>query len=49
MADPFDSNYEFNAPKFVDFLNEDHNEDADTWFGKDLVVLISGSICFWLC
>ena len=32
-----DSDYEFNAPMYMDFLsNEVDNEYTDTWFGKFL-------------
>lgn len=34
-----DSDYEFNAPKYIDFLsNEAENEYIDTWFGKFFVI-----------
>lgn len=30
-----DSDYEFNAPRYIDFLStEDDNEHIDTWFGE---------------
>lgn len=31
--DEIDEKYEFNAPKFIDFLKGDQDEDADKWFG----------------
>lgn len=34
MDGTFDSKYEFNAPKYIDFLQGDVDEDADKWFGK---------------
>ena len=37
----FDSDYEFNAPKYIDFLsNESENEYTDAWFGKLLIVSV---------
>ena len=32
--DEIDEKYEFNAPKFIDFLKGDQDEDADKWFGR---------------
>ena len=35
-----DSDYEFNAPKYIDFLsNESENEYTDAWFGKSLAIV----------
>jgi len=40
MEESIDSKYEFNAPKYIDFLQGDVDEDADKWFGKNIL--------FWL-
>ena len=29
-----DTNYEFNAPQYIDFLNDAEMENLDDWFGK---------------
>ena len=34
MEENIDSKYEFNAPKYMDFLQGDVDQDADKWFGK---------------
>ncbi|XP_057292042.1 targeting protein for Xklp2-A-like [Hydractinia symbiolongicarpus] len=34
MDEEIDSKYEFNAPKFIDFLQGDVDEDADKWFDE---------------
>ena len=34
MEESIDSKYEFNAPKYMDFLQGDVDQDADKWFGK---------------
>ena len=34
MEDFVDTNYEFDAPMFVDFKNDNGNDDVDRWFGK---------------
>lgn len=39
--DEIDEKYEFNAPKFIDFLKGDQDEDADKWFGRYI------NLCFF--
>ena len=34
MEENIDSKYEFNAPKYMDFLQGDVDQDSDKWFGK---------------
>lgn len=34
MEENIDSKYEFNAPKYIDFLQGDVDEDADRWFDE---------------
>ena len=41
MDDNIDSKYEFNAPKYIDFLQGDVDEDADKWFGEENFIPLS--------
>ena len=35
-----DSDYEYDAPKYIDFLSNDtENEYTDAWFGKLLLIV----------
>ena len=43
-----DSDYEFNAPKYIDFLsNEPENEQIDTWFGEYMKLARGVGSGFW--
>ncbi len=41
----WDKDYEFNAPKYIDFLaNDPENERLDSWFGKKPFLAWAGGL-----
>ncbi len=36
--DPFDPVYEYNAPQYVDFTSQDHDDNPEEYFSKYLII-----------